>query len=79
MAAKATGQRQRRRVSVLNGPASRGSKLNRQRAFRPQPFTATAASTGYGAVQPDICGVDATTRPFSYVAVIEDAPQMQLE
>jgi hypothetical protein len=29
-------------------------------------------------VQPDVCGVDSTTWPFSYVAVIEDAPQVQV-
>jgi hypothetical protein len=29
-------------------------------------------------VQPDVCGVDWTTTPFSTVAVIEDAPQTQV-
>jgi hypothetical protein len=28
--------------------------------------------------QPDVRGVDSTTWPFLYVAVIEDAPQVQL-
>jgi hypothetical protein len=31
----------------------------------------------YGFTQPETAGVDTTQRPFSYVAVIEEAPQSQ--
>ena len=32
---------------------------------------------GSGLVQPEVSGCDSTTCPFSYEAVIEDAPQVQ--